>query len=1721
MNVRKRATAFVMCILMIMTLLPFGAFADGTGDVVYGRYDENGSWVQDANENGVHTEGNIVTKKIATPLGNDEYQIDLSVAYTTTKTAVHAGSAATVLVLDTSGSMNYCAECGGDKYHGSSCRYYSGRLSRVGSEQTRMTAAKNAAYSFLESYKGDVTGQGRYVAVVSFAGDASIACNWQDVSTEAGLVAVKSAINGLSAGGGTNTDAGLTKAASLLGQDAVSGVQAKNAVLLTDGVPTVFGSGNVHDGTDGSPYTSYCAQRAATYLKNTGAELYTVCFGATKDADKAYVPNANNKNEGRVTATAFLATYIASEGKAYSAADTDALNKAFDAITKEIVDGITTGMVVNDSETEFVKMTSVPEAYTETENGYAWTLSDPVVTTSGDQTTYTYSVSYTVKLDTAKDGFVEGKYYPTNGVTTLHYKDADGNDQSIDFTVPGVKGELPAYSVSYRYDGTFIPDGANDQLPASANHKKGTTVSVAGAPSVAGYVFSGWTTSDAEVTDGSFTMPNKQVEFVGTWAKRSDLTYTVNYYLNGTTTTVAESKTVTDKTLGEVVTESPISVGGYTALPDQDGTITIAVEGNVINFYYYKNVTVTAKSSTFTYDGEEHSVRGFTCSDENASFDLTVGATGTNVGEYPAEFAEGTVGTVDASKTCIITKANDGKLTIDPIDTVTVTIEGNTDTVKYDGTEQSVTGYTVSIDNDLYKETDFSFTGNAIAKGTDADTYNMNLDKDQFVNNNKNFKNVVFVVEDGSLTITKAEVKFAGGNKIAVYDGTEKSVSNITATGLIDGHTYSELTYIAKGTDAGSYKGAFSGDVVIKDAEGNDVTKNYTVETEPGQLVISPVSDKVIVTITGSNKTVDYDGTEQSVTGYTVSIENDLYKEADFSFTGNATAKGTDADTYNIGLAAKDFKNISNNFTDVVFVVNDGYITINPATVTVKADNQSKVYGEADPELTATVSGLIGDNTVTYEIDRDEGENVGTYAIKPSGETTQGNYVVTYENGTLTITAAGTLTVAGENYNGVYDGEAHGESAKASVTEGTTISYKVGEGDWTSEAPTITDVGSVKVSVKAENPNYKTAEAEYTLTVTPATVTVKADNQRKVYGEADPTFTATVSGLIGDNTVTYGISRDEGEDVGDYTITPTGDKEQGNYTVEYENGTLTITAAGTLTVAGENYKGVYDGKAHGESATASVTEGTTISYKVGEGEWTTEAPTITNVGSVKVSVKAENPNYKTAEAEYTLTVTPATVTFTGESKTVTYNGTEQSITGITDSGLISGHTYSELTYAAKGTDAGSYDGAFTGTAVINDAEGNDATKNYTVKTKIGQLTIDPVSTKVTVTITGNTDTVKYDGDEHTVSGYTYEASNGLYTNKDFSFTGDATEKGTGADTYKMGLGKAQFANNSKNFTEVEFIVNDGSLVIEKRVVKLTSASDEKTYDGKPLTNDTVTVSGDGFVKSDAVVCDVTGTQTATGSSENEFTYEAKDNTNLANYEITTEFGILAVKQLLETDEHFNYVIGYPDGTIRPEGKITRAEVATIFFRLLTDDARAEFDSTENSFKDVAAGSWYNRAISTLANANILIGDEKGNFRPNDSITRAEMATIIARFDKLTETGKTFSDIKGHWAQEAIEMAATKGWLDGYPDGTFLPNNAITRAETFKIINSVLNRKVNSQDDLLVDEMNVWKDNMDPAAWYYYHVQEATNNHKCERIDMSEYERWTEKLPDIDWASYQF
>ena len=227
---------------------------------------------------------------------------------------------------------------------------------------------------------------------------------------------------------------------------------------------------------------------------------------------------------------------------------------------------------------------------------------------------------------------------------------------------------------------------------------------------------------------------------------------------------------------------------------------------------------------------------------------------------------------------------------------------------------------------------------------------------------------------------------------------------------------------------------------------------------------------------------------------------------------------------------------------------------------------------------------------------------------------------------------------------------------------------------------------------------------------------------------------------------------------------------------------------------------------------------------------------------------------------------------------------------------------------------------------------------------------------------------------------------------------------------------------------------------------------------------------------------------------------------------------------LEKGTHFNYVMGYSDGTIRPNKEITRGEVAIIFFRLLTDESRKEFYSEHNDFTDVPEDSKSNIAISTLTNAGILTGYSDGTFRPNAKVTRGQLAAIIARFaDMKGDVDKTFSDIDGYWAKDLILLAASNGWIDGYSDGTFRPANNITRAQTMAIINRALDRQVSHVEDLLdEDVMNVWVDNMDPDAWYYFHVQEATNNHAYTRKSAASLdEKWTAKLKDIDWSVYQF
>ena len=224
-------------------------------------------------------------------------------------------------------------------------------------------------------------------------------------------------------------------------------------------------------------------------------------------------------------------------------------------------------------------------------------------------------------------------------------------------------------------------------------------------------------------------------------------------------------------------------------------------------------------------------------------------------------------------------------------------------------------------------------------------------------------------------------------------------------------------------------------------------------------------------------------------------------------------------------------------------------------------------------------------------------------------------------------------------------------------------------------------------------------------------------------------------------------------------------------------------------------------------------------------------------------------------------------------------------------------------------------------------------------------------------------------------------------------------------------------------------------------------------------------------------------------------------------------------EILNGDDHFAYVIGYQDGMVHPAANITRAEVATIFFRLLKEDVRNANMTKSNSFSDVASGDWYNAAISTMVKLGIVKGYEDGTFRPNEPISRAEFAAIAARFDKpAADSTANFSDISNHWAAVEISKAAENGWINGYTDGTFKPDRNIVRSEAMALINRVLNRNPGTPDDLLKG-MILWPDNMDTGKWYYLDVQEATNSHDYER--KADYtEKWTKITEAPDWAALE-
>ena len=223
---------------------------------------------------------------------------------------------------------------------------------------------------------------------------------------------------------------------------------------------------------------------------------------------------------------------------------------------------------------------------------------------------------------------------------------------------------------------------------------------------------------------------------------------------------------------------------------------------------------------------------------------------------------------------------------------------------------------------------------------------------------------------------------------------------------------------------------------------------------------------------------------------------------------------------------------------------------------------------------------------------------------------------------------------------------------------------------------------------------------------------------------------------------------------------------------------------------------------------------------------------------------------------------------------------------------------------------------------------------------------------------------------------------------------------------------------------------------------------------------------------------------------------------------------------LNGKDHYAYVVGYPDGMVYPQKNITRAEVATIFFRLLEDETREANMTKSNGYNDMKDGAWYTCAVSTLSKMGIIKGYEDGSFKPDASISRAEFAAIAARFDPDGDTTPaTFSDVSSHWAKDEISIAANHGWIKGYEDGSFKPDQKITRAETMTLVNRVLKRLPETKDDLHKD-MKTWPDNQNESAWFYLAVQEATNSHYQNLKKDGTHEKWESMRETRDWAALE-
>ena len=1059
---------------------------------------------------------------------------------------------------------------------------------------------------------------------------------------------------------------------------------------------------------------------------------------------------------------------------------------------------------------------------------------------NSDATTYIAQEgsTQTVKSEPTREG------YKFTGWTIEGLPDTTALKSGDTFAMPAGNVTITANwqeLLSYRVK--YLEKGTEKQLadPDTRYGEQGEKVS-ADAKTIDGYHLADGCSSHIEKTLGS---SDNDITF---WYEKDSVEYTVNYYLNGTEQKVADSETKSAP-WGIQIKASDLAkdIDGYTAVPNQDATITVDLNGNnSINVYYYQNVDLVANSDAKTYNGSEQSASGFTGAPEDADFSgITVGANGTDAGTYPAQFAEGTVGTIDKTEKYIVASVENGSLVIGKAE---VTLKSADLSKKYDGTALKNGGAALETESGFVEGegATYAFTGSQTVVGSSPNAFNYTL------NEGTKADNYTITKSEGTLKVTdrdeteKYEITVTANSATETYDGTEKTVSGVTGTTPTNdkGATFTVegLSATVSGTDAGEYTNEVSGTPVVKDAAGNDVTSQFKVKTVNGKLVI----DKRAVTIKPKDATKAYDGKPLKATEWEVVSGSfvDGQSIADPQYDGSQTvpgssessitwsyAEGTNADNYNI-TAAKGSLTVTDRADGEKYEIT---VTANSAEFTYDG-NEHMAEGFKTLEFTVdgneyTVSGLSASVS---------GTDAGTYpnnvtgtakVMDAAGNDVTDQFSVITESGSLVINKA-KATIAPKDATKAYDGT----DLKASefVTEGFVKDQGVKSATFTGSQLNVgTSKSGIDGYVLADGTNannYDITKGTGNLEVTPVSDEV----------------TVTITG----NAATLKYNGTEQSVTG--------------YTVACSNGLYTANDF------------VFTGEAVAKGTNADT-------YDMGI---TADQFSNTNANFSNVTFVVENDG--------SLTISPREVVLASDSAEKSYDGTaltknEQSNVKVSGDGFVDGEGAS-FDIAGSQTNAGSSKNTFTYS--LN--EGTQSA-NYEIAQFEGDLTVNAITSPVVVTIVGDNKQATYDGEEHTAEGYTFTSENELYTQDKVNFSGEAKAHRTDAGTTTMGL-EDQFANaDTTNFKNVTFKVTDGFVRVDKAQVTLKSADLNKKYDGTALKNGgTALETESGFAKGEGATYTFTGSQTVVGSSPNAFDYTLNEGTKTDNYTITKSEGTLTV-----------------------------------------------------------------------------------------------------------------------------------------------------------------------------------------------------------------------------------